>query len=269
MGIFFGLGISATVERFNKAIEFAGKHIKLSNQVVDSTKVQESRLIKDTILLDIPNEVGDFDTVLVRRATDKLKDSSLAWAEYAKQQQEAYGVIPLMVLQVPNTPDPNEIGRALDTVFERYPELPAASVAHVFGDHTTQRFGNRNVPYIEPQRVQESDWVRVLIAKDAISTGWDCPRAEVMVSFRAGHLRFSVLCLPSCRESGAVNSNAYWRQSTRFYTPQIQFFHVITGGQIESKVWIPRLINRWRHPLSKWFTDTTQASLGAIFMAKV
>jgi hypothetical protein len=58
-------------------------------------------------------------------------------------------------------------------------------VAHVFGDHTTQRFGNRDVPYIEPQRVQESTWVRVLIAKDAISTGWDCPRAEVMISFRA------------------------------------------------------------------------------------
>jgi type III restriction enzyme len=42
-----------------------------------------------------------------------------------------------------------------------------------------------NVPYIEPQRVQDPHWVRVLIAKDAISTGWDCPRAEVMVSFRA------------------------------------------------------------------------------------
>mgnify|MGYP000002786905 CR=1 FL=1 len=182
-------GISATVERFNKAIEFAGKHIKLSNVVVDSTKVQESGLIKDTILLDIPDEVGDFDTVLVRRATDKLKVSSSAWAEYAKQQEEAHVVIPLMVLQVPNTPDPDEIGRALDTIFERYPEMPAASVAHVLGEHTTQRFGNRNVPYIEPQRVQESDWVRVLIAKDAISTGWDCPRAEVMVSFRAANDR--------------------------------------------------------------------------------
>lgn len=91
----------------------------------------------------------------------------------------------MMVLQVPNTPDPNEIGRALDTIFDRYPELPATSVAHVFGDHTTQQFGNHNVPYIEPQRVQDSTWVRVLIAKDAISTGWDCPRAEVMVSFRA------------------------------------------------------------------------------------
>ncbi len=178
-------GISATVERFNKAIEFAGKHIKLPNVVVDSDKVQESGLIKDTILLDIPDETGDFDTVLVRRATDKLKESTIAWNEYAKQQEEARVVVPLMVLQVPNTPDPNEIGRALDTIFERYPELPSASVAHVFGDHTTQRFGNRDIPYIEPQRVQESTWVRILIAKDAISTGWDCPRAEVMISFRA------------------------------------------------------------------------------------
>jgi type III restriction enzyme len=178
-------GISATVERFNKAIEFAGKHIKLPNVVVDAAKVQESGLIKDTILVDIPKEAGDFDTVLVRRATDKLKDSTAAWIEYAKQQEEAHVVIPLMVLQVPNTPDPNEIGRALDTIFERFPELPTASVAHVFGEHTTQRFGNRDVPYIEPQRVEESTWVRVLIAKDAISTGWDCPRAEVMVSFRA------------------------------------------------------------------------------------
>ena len=152
---------------------------------VDASKVQESGLIKDTILLDIPDNVGDFDTVLVRRATDKLKESTAAWAAYSKQQQEAHIVVPLMVLQVPNTPDPDEIGRALDTIFERYPELPTASVAHVFGDHTTRRFGNQDVPYIEPQRVEESTWARVLIAKDAISTGWDCPRAEVMVSFRA------------------------------------------------------------------------------------
>ena len=178
-------GISATVERFNKAIEFAGKHIKLPNVVVDAVKVHESGLIKDTILLDIPDETGAFDTVLVRRATDKLKESTVGWHEYAKQQNEARTVVPLMVLQVPNTPDPNEIGRSLDTIVERYPDLPTDCVAHVLGDHTTQRFGNRDVPYIEPQRVQESAWVRVLIAKDAISTGWDCPRAEVMVSFRA------------------------------------------------------------------------------------
>ncbi len=178
-------GISATVERFKKAMEGAQKRDTLQDVVVDSAKVQESGLIKDTIILDIPDEVGDFDTVLVRRATDKLKASTEAWAEYAKQQDEAHTVLPLMVLQVPNTPDPNDIGRALDTIYQQWPELPSGSVAHVFGEHTTQQFGNRNVPYISPERVQDSTWVRVLIAKDAISTGWDCPRAEVMVSFRA------------------------------------------------------------------------------------
>lgn len=182
-------GISATVERFNKAIESAGKHLKLPNVVVDADKVQESGLIKDTILLDIPDEVGDFDSVLLGRATDKLKTSSAAWAEYAKRQEEACAVVPLMVLQVPNTPDPREIGLALDTIFAHYPDLPPASVAHVFGDHTTQRFGHRDVPYVSPERVQESDWVRILLAKDAISTGWDCPRAEVMISFRAAQDR--------------------------------------------------------------------------------
>jgi len=178
-------GISATVERFKKAMVGAQKRITLPDVVVDSAKVQDSGLIKDTIILDIPDDVGDFDTVLVRRATDKLKASTEAWSEYAKQQEEAHTVIPLMVLQVPNMPDPNDIGRALDTIYQQWPDLRSGSVAHVFGEHTTQVFGNHNVPYISPERVQDSTWVRVLIAKDAISTGWDCPRAEVMVSFRA------------------------------------------------------------------------------------
>jgi type III restriction enzyme len=178
-------GISATVERFKKAMEGAQQRITLPDVVVDSAKVQESGLIKDTIILDIPDQVGDFDTVLVRRATDKLKESTEAWTEYAQQQDEGKPVVPLMVLQVPNTPDPDDIGRALDIIYERWPKLPSGSVAHVLGEHSTQKFGNRNVPHISPERVQESTWVRVLIAKDAISTGWDCPRAEVMVSFRA------------------------------------------------------------------------------------
>ena len=51
-------------------------------------RVQESGLVKDTIVLDIPDEAGNFDTVLVRRAADKLKDSSAAGREYAAQTQE-------------------------------------------------------------------------------------------------------------------------------------------------------------------------------------
>ena len=178
------LGISATVERFNAAMAEAQGRDSLRNVVVDSAKVQESGLLKDTIILDIPDEVGKFDTVLVRRATGKIKGSSEAWAEYSRQQDTKESVKPLMVLQVPNTPDPNEIGRAIDTIFQQWPELTEEAIAHVFGEHSTQTFGRHTVPYISPERVQDSHWVRVLIAKDAISTGWDCPRAEVLVSFR-------------------------------------------------------------------------------------
>lgn len=178
------MGISATVERFESAMKDAKGRTKLPAVVVDSTRVQESGLIKDTILLDIPVGAGDFDTVLVRRGATKLREVTALWAKYAAKQEAVSRVVPLMVLQVPNKPDPDDVGRAIEAVIDCYPELSASNFAHVFGEHVTQRFGAYDVPYIEPQRVQESEWVRVLIAKDAISTGWDCPRAEIMVSFR-------------------------------------------------------------------------------------
>lgn len=177
------LGISATVDRFNKAMQEAVGRTMLPNVVVDSAKVQDSGLLKDTIILDVPDEQGSMETVLVRRGTDKVKEASSAWAAYAKEQA-IEAVTPLMVLQVPNNPDPARVAQWIDAILERWPELDADAFANVFGEHKTETFGPHQVPYIEPQRVQDSNWVRVLLAKDAISTGWDCPRAEVMVSFR-------------------------------------------------------------------------------------
>lgn len=177
-------GISATVQRFNDAIAEMEGHDRLTNVVVDAKKVQDSGLIKDTINLDVPDEVGEFATVLLKRGTRSLRDISEAWANYAKEQGEPDTVIPLMVLQVPNSPDPKEISTWLDAIYAEWPELPHDCIANVFGEHRTENFGSRSVPYIEPERVQERDDIRILIAKDAISTGWDCPRAEVMVSLR-------------------------------------------------------------------------------------
>lgn len=177
-------GISATVQRFNDAIAEMEGHDRLTNVVVDAKKVQDSGLIKDTINLDVPHEAGEFATVLLKRGTRSLRDISEAWASYAKEQGRPDTVIPLMVLQVPNSPDPKEISTWLDAIYAEWPELPHDCIANVFGEHRTETFGSHSVPYIEPERVQERDDIRILIAKDAISTGWDCPRAEVMVSLR-------------------------------------------------------------------------------------
>jgi len=180
-------GISATIERFRDAMSAANadrsrKSLKLVS--VDGFRVQQSGLVKDTVVLEIPAEAGNFDSVLVRRAAAKLRESTERWQRYAESQRMLEVVRPLLVLQAPNTPDPDDLGLALDTIFGEFPELQGNAVRHVLGDHSTQKFGTWEVDHIEPQLVEDSTHVRVLIAKDAISTGWDCPRAEVLVSFR-------------------------------------------------------------------------------------
>ncbi len=180
-------GISATIARFEEAMEeahAAQSRIALKPVAVPPDRVQESGLVKDAVVLDIPAEVGNFDTILVERGAKMLGEFSARWEQYAASQELPEVVKPLLVLQAPNTPDDEQIGRALDKIAEVFPDLKQDAVRHVFGDHVTQTFGGWEVEWIEPQRVEDSDWVRVLIAKDAISTGWDCPRAEVLVSFR-------------------------------------------------------------------------------------
>lgn len=176
-------GISATVERFNQAMQVAKKRDLLHNVEVEAKRVQESGLLKDTIVLDIPDETGQFDTVLLRRGTEKLRDATQAWNEYCLKEGLP-NVVPLMVLQVPNKPNLNDLGTALDTIFEVWPELRVSNVAHVFGEKTNLALGKYTVFHTQPERVQDEQEIKVLLAKDAISTGWDCPRAEVMVSFR-------------------------------------------------------------------------------------
>lgn len=177
-------GISATVERFNQAVNDMSNRAALTSITVDSTQVQESGLLKDTINLDIPTATGDAATVLLRRGAKKLREISDAWAKYGEEQDEADAVKPLMVLQVPNTPKNEDIGAWLQTIFEEYPDLPTDSICNVFGEHRIEQFGPYQAPYTSPERIQERDDIRIIVAKDAISTGWDCPRAEVMVSFR-------------------------------------------------------------------------------------
>lgn len=180
------LGISATVDRFNTAMAGSEKHALLPPVVVDPARVQESGLLKDDIRLDFPAERGKFDTVLLRRAARKIEESTELWRSYARSQglPADESVVPLLVVQVPNTPSVDLLLSAFDTVTDEWPELPSDAMAHVFGDHADIQVGSHFVPYISPELVQDRTNVRVLFAKDAISTGWDCPRAEVLVSFR-------------------------------------------------------------------------------------
>jgi hypothetical protein len=178
-------GISATVARFEKAMEGAQHHTKYPPVTVDPARVQQSGLLKDDIRLDFPAEVGPFDTVLLARATRKVKDATTAWEAYdASQGVEEDAVVPLLVVQMPNTPSDELLRTTVETIRDAWPELEHDAIAHVFGEHKPLEVGDLTIPYESPEKVQDRRRIRVLLAKDAISTGWDCPRAEVLVSFR-------------------------------------------------------------------------------------
>lgn len=177
-------GISATVERFEKAMTGVEGRTALPSVDVNTELVQASGLLKDDIVLSIPDESGTFDTVLLTRGVQKVKAASAEWVAYAKEQGVSEPVIPLLIVQVPNKADDAILTRTVDTIRAAWPGLPIDAFANVFGDHKDLIASQIPIPYVAPERVQDDTRIRILLAKDAISTGWDCPRAEVLVSFR-------------------------------------------------------------------------------------
>lgn len=183
-------GISATVDRFNQAMVKAQGRTSYPSIVVDSRRVQESGLLKDDIRLGFPATSGHFDTVLLKQAARKAKETTALWRAYAAGEDDGdESVVPLLVVQVPNTPSDDLLLSAFDTIRDEWPELAPDAMAHVFGEHAAIELGSHVVPHVSPEKVQESTHIRVLFAKDAVSTGWDCPRAEVLISFRAAQDR--------------------------------------------------------------------------------
>ncbi|MDI3243032.1 DEAD/DEAH box helicase family protein [Arthrobacter sp. AL08] len=188
-------GISATVKRFDQAMERADAFTKEKNVVIDPKDVQNSGLLKNALTLDIPDEDGDFSTTMVREATLDFVEVCERWDAYC-DEQGIDPVVPLMVAQIPNKmagEKDTEKGRreedelirlVLETIRKHWPDMPTDSVAHVLGDRATIEIGAYEIPKVAPQDVQHTHGIRVLLAKDAVSTGWDCPRAEVLVSLR-------------------------------------------------------------------------------------
>ncbi len=178
-------GISATPERFNQAI--ARWSTERTNKIVNVPldDVRASGLLKDKIVLDSP-EAGqaDGDTTLVRAAVKQTQVFEDAWEAYATGQNEP-PVVPALVVQVGNRPSDAELGEVLNAIFGAWDTLTDANVVNTFGEHTALSIGSHTIAYMAPQDIQDDQSVRVILCKDAISTGWDCPRAEVLVSLRS------------------------------------------------------------------------------------
>ena len=97
---------------------------------------------------------------------------------------------PVFVIQVQDgIPERNILSRTpLDEVVEvlrrELRQIKQGALVHCFDAPGDISFGGENIRRIDASRIQDDDSARIVLFKTALSTGWDCPRAEVMMSFR-------------------------------------------------------------------------------------
>lgn len=177
-------GISATIERFATAMAGATDRTTYPPVVIDIDKVRASGIVKDQIDLDEPDESGSFSATLLRAAVDATLDFERRWASYAEAENEPL-VLPVLVVQVADKPSDAQLGDLVSIIEAQWPDLGAHAVVNVFGEHDDLVIRSRKVRWVRPESIEGETGIRVVLAKQAISTGWDCPRAEVLYSERA------------------------------------------------------------------------------------
>lgn len=181
------VGISATPERFNQLITGTGR----MNRPVDVNveDVRKSGLIKDTIVLHHPTKEQPTDITMLREAARSLRRFTKGWASYCAAQEE-FTVVPLLVVQVEDSPgkgqiSETDIGAAINMLRAELGNLPSDAFGHSFQEGVTLQIGGEDIRYIAPSEIDADRDVRIVFFKASLNTGWDCPRAEVMMSFRA------------------------------------------------------------------------------------
>lgn len=182
------IGMSATIERFNQLV----KNSTATNRPVRvlPSDVRSSGLLKDRVIIYYPKESGEQkDMAVLQAATDEWLQKCLHWETFCREQHH-WMVKPIFVVQVLNgTGDAlsaTDLNECLAKIEERSGfKLKSGEVVHAFGDTKgVVTINDLDVPYVEPSKIQENKQVRVVFFKETLTTGWDCPRAETMMSFR-------------------------------------------------------------------------------------
>jgi type III restriction enzyme len=180
------LGITATPERYQAVIE--GTDRTSRRHVVSAEAVRESGLIKDRIMTSHAGERQTDEMALLEVAAARWKESTDAWAAYCATQAEDELVVPALVVQVENEENGQvtrtDLEAAIRAITRTVGPLEDNAYVHAFQDRGPLTFGGRTVRYLAPSRIADDDEAQVVFFKTALNAGWDCPRAEVMFSFR-------------------------------------------------------------------------------------
>jgi type III restriction enzyme len=178
-------GISATPERFHRLIE-GTKRIARPVEV-PAEEVRDSGLLKEIITLYHPAKDQPSDMTMLRAAAESWRGFARHWADYCQAQSEP-PVRPILVVQVQDGTakqlSKTDITEAMRVIEGAVGALPASAFAHAFQEGVRLEVGERELRYLAPPDIHADPEVQVVFFKSSLNTGWDCPRAEVMMSFR-------------------------------------------------------------------------------------
>lgn len=184
------IGISATPQRFENLMDQQHNDRHLYKVVVDVMKVRESGLLKDMLKVFVPED-GDQDQptdwTLLRSAGERWATLRAAWRTYCESQNLPV-VEPVLVIQVEDgtgsTVTKTSLATAVQTLEEAVGTISSEELAHCFQEDKDITAGVHKIRHLAPSKVSGDPTVKFVFFKMALTTGWDCPRAEVMMSFR-------------------------------------------------------------------------------------
>lgn len=180
------IGMSATDERFRRLV---GNISSVRHDVdVRPDEVRDSGLLKDRIIITYPEQDSIDDMVILQAAADEWKDKCDHWNYYC-ETQHSQQVRPVLVIQVENrnsdSASATEIGECLSRIEARTgARFSEYEVVHTFGQTAAIEIGGLKIHHVDASDIADNKKIRVVFFKENLSTGWDCPRAETMMSFR-------------------------------------------------------------------------------------
>jgi type III restriction enzyme len=181
------IGISATPARFDALIKGQGRTTARTEVPIEA--VRDSGLLKDKIVLHNPEDDQRADMTLLGEAAKHWQGITARWANYC-EAETIEPVVPILVVQVENAPKgktgtKTPVDTAITTINSVLSKpLPAEAFAHSFDESADLEVKGKTVRYLAPSKIATDRQVRVVFFKTALSTGWDCPQAETMMSFR-------------------------------------------------------------------------------------
>ena len=181
------IGMSATIERFNSLI--GNSNSTVHKTAVSPTEVRRSGLLKEWITINYPDQqIANKDMAVLQAATDEWQDKWKRWFVYCQEQHYAH-VYPIMLVQVENGTagriSNTDLADCINKIESRVgTPFKDGEIVHAFGSKGDLEINGRKIPYVEPASIASNRYIKVVFFKDSLSTGWDCPRAETMMSFR-------------------------------------------------------------------------------------